>query len=217
MVRYPRYPWYLDRRRKLSPMAIKKIRRLHELGKTQIEIARRVRVTAPAVSWVLKSERDKKNLNQRKYKKYREAYYKYSKERRKEVRKRKRKLQVWRVRKYYQYREKLLKEKGIVMATLKYVPYKKMAMDLIRAGLSDVQIIDKIRMDKNITIPDWRIKQWRTPPKKKGIVEREDGLTPAKVISYLQSVAIFFLDNNNFDEAKAVASVARILERKKLS
>ncbi len=78
------------------------------------------------------------------------------------------------------------------MATIKYVQYKKLALDLIRAGLSDIQVKDKIRMDKNVDIPDWRIKQWRNLPKKKGVVDREDGLTPAKVIQYLQSVAMFF-------------------------
>lgn len=95
----------------------------------------------------------------------------------------------------------------------KYTQYKKQALSLVKEGLSNVEVMARIKQQHGMDIPSWRITQWRNPRGNK-IVRRDDGLDPQKVIAYLQSVAMFLLEKDNIPEARKVAEVTKILERK---
>ena len=111
MLKYPRYHWRQDRRRKLTPF---KTELIIFLGNTllipQKNLSKWFKVSQPAIHYILMGVEERKRLNQEKYKKNKSNYYKYTKEQRRAVRARKRKLQLRKVQDYYNVKTKIYRE-----------------------------------------------------------------------------------------------------------
>jgi len=106
---YPRYPKELDRRCKLSLIQIRQIRVGYGIH-TQKELGIMFGVSQAAISQTLLSPEEKKRRNRLHYLRYK-GNYKYTAETRKEVRHRKRTLQLLKIREYYHDRDTAMKKR----------------------------------------------------------------------------------------------------------
>lgn len=108
-MKYPRYPRRLDRRYKLTERQIKYIRdnAKHFL---QIDLAAKFGITQPRVWQILNSEKCKK-LHRAYYLIHGSTYQKYTAKQRRDIRKRKRTLQLKQIRRYYNIKTKICRRK----------------------------------------------------------------------------------------------------------
>ena len=113
-IKYPKYPYKLDRRRKLTLHQIASIHKEYHRGYTQKELGERYCISQARISQILQPIAIQKILNRLKYIKYKSSFFNFSKERRVEIRRRKRLLQNKKIRKYYKYRQKVCKERKVI-------------------------------------------------------------------------------------------------------
>ena len=109
-MKYPRYPKRLDRRFKLTGKQITFIKN-HHINHTQKELGEMFGVSQARIQQILVPLDEQKRRNKLHYKKYKPSYFKYSKQRRKEIRARKRKLQKVSIRKYYKSKCKIWRKR----------------------------------------------------------------------------------------------------------
>jgi len=111
-MRYPRYNWRQDRRRKLSPYEIGWIRRLYRRHKfTQKELGIRYGVSQAAIYFIVMDREKYECLKKAHYQRYKYLGKRYTKEQRRVVRKRKRMLMFRPVQDYYNERMRKLRRR----------------------------------------------------------------------------------------------------------
>lgn len=112
MSKYPRYPAELDRRRKLTFHQISRIKSLYHTGRyTQWQLGEIFSVSQVTIGNLLMDPVKRKFRDHLRYLRNRSRHFMFSKEKRKEIRHRKRVLQRDLIIKYHKVRDRAYKKR----------------------------------------------------------------------------------------------------------